>query len=506
MPRIPESAVTVGLTSVSQQPIREAALIGQAATGVAENLTDISAKLAEAERADELIQKSSSMEVALSDLQLSIEQDPSYNTVASSSQAYEAGSDQIFAEYGQSESSAVSSALKKQFLTSRLQGGVAVKRSGYKRQSDTSIAGLDTAARSLERAYASAPDDQKREQIRAQHALGVNLNAFISEQDKGDRIRDFQIDTDIAHVRGLIDTGYLNEAEVLLNSDELAGIDPNERLTLMRSVDRARSKIDTDAKKHRGVIEDKTAKDAFLVITQYRAGDGPEYTQDDFERDFANFGFQDARTIHTAMTHQDTEIIIDGEVVRNLNREIDDNNSDVIDHIHSAYRALHIDQPTFDRLLTKNQSLNDGSPEGVAYRDMEKTLEKGLGPAPFERGAGVIQNAILRVKRATDELDHYRETHPKATPDQIDKVGLELLDRYGLSRSDPRTSRPVPYSLQTRSVTTEQLDAAEVKLADDYQAGVIDEWKYLGESDNIRAFRSDVERRAEIEAAKKGTK
>lgn len=51
MPRIPESAVTRGLTPVSRQPIREALAIGQAVTGLTDASAQLASRFAEAERA-----------------------------------------------------------------------------------------------------------------------------------------------------------------------------------------------------------------------------------------------------------------------------------------------------------------------------------------------------------------------------------------------------------------------------------------------------------------------
>ena len=217
MPRVPESAVTRGLPGVSAQPIREKAQIGRAVSDSLGRFAELSSQLAEAERAEELTRKSSIVEGSLAELQLRIAQDPEIDTMDAAGQAYEAGANEIFNEYGQSESPTVSRALEKQFLSSMLQGRVAVMKSGYKRQADNAVANLDATAETLERAYALAPDDERRAEIRSIHARGVHLSKFISEENKGDRVRDFQMRTDKARVRGLIDVGDFEGAEELLD-------------------------------------------------------------------------------------------------------------------------------------------------------------------------------------------------------------------------------------------------------------------------------------------------
>ncbi len=226
MPRIPESAVTVGLPSVSSQPIREVLEIGDAVAGLTEASAELASRLAQAQRADELTQKSSTMEGSLADLQLAIQQDPELNTVASAGQAYKEGATAIFEEHGQSDSQVVSRALEKRFLQSSLRGTVAVKRVAFGRQADASIAGLDAAAEDYSRNYAVAQDDEERERIRAVYAQDVDLNAFIGEQAKGDRIQAFNASVDETRIETLLNDDRADLALSLLrDEDALPGLD-----------------------------------------------------------------------------------------------------------------------------------------------------------------------------------------------------------------------------------------------------------------------------------------
>jgi hypothetical protein len=256
MARIPQGAVTVGLASDFAQPVREKLQIGQAIVDLAGASIELNSRLAEAARADEFTQMSSSLEGSLADLQLSIQQDPGLNTVALAEQAYKAGAEQIHSDLGRSTSRVVNTEIDKQFLKSTLRGNIAVKKAAYGRQADASVAGLDTAEEELERAYAVATDDEKRAEIRAQYAQSVNLNSYISEQVKGDRIRDFATNTDTARVQRLIDTGQFEAAQDLLSSDQLVGIDPNKNLALQRSLEIGRKRAETDLKLDLKKVED----------------------------------------------------------------------------------------------------------------------------------------------------------------------------------------------------------------------------------------------------------
>jgi len=244
MPRIPESAVTVSVPGVSRQPIREAAEIGDAVVGLTEASTELASRLAEAERAEELTRMTATMEGSLADLQLEIAQNPEYNTVAAAEQALVEGAGRIREEIGESSSDVVNRAFERRFLQSSLRARIHAKQVGFKRQADASIANLDFAAEEFRRAYTVAPDDEKREEIRAQYAQSVNLSAYLSEQEKGDRIRNFNSDADNTRIETLING---DEAELALSllrdNDALPGMDP---LTRERFEEKALGKIRGD--------------------------------------------------------------------------------------------------------------------------------------------------------------------------------------------------------------------------------------------------------------------
>jgi hypothetical protein len=246
MPRIPESAVTVGLPGVSAQPIREALEIGQSVVGFTEASKQLFSQLAEAERAEELMRMSASLEGSLADLQLEIQQDPEFNTVASANQAWMEGSEQIREELGQSNSETVNLAINKQFLQSNLRGSISVRKVAYGRQVDAAIANLDSDTEDFERKYAVATSDDERAEIRETFARNVKLSSFISEQEKGNRIRAYNNDTDTARVRGLIDSGQFEAAEELLNSEQLVGLDPQQSLALVRTLETAKNRAERD--------------------------------------------------------------------------------------------------------------------------------------------------------------------------------------------------------------------------------------------------------------------
>ena len=257
MVRIPPSAVTVGPSRVSAQPIREAIGIGGAVAGLTEAGTEFASRLAEAERARELTRMSSDLENSLVDLQISIAQDPELNTVGAAEQAFTEGADQIFTDLGESDSVAVNDAIQGQFLKSSLRARVSVKQSAFKRQSDAAIAELDVTREKLERSYAAAPDDEKREEIRDLYARDINLSAYLSEQEKGDLIRDFETDTDVARVTGLINSGDFDSAQELLGSDQLVGVDPQKNLALQKTLEIARKRAKTDLDADLKRIEDE---------------------------------------------------------------------------------------------------------------------------------------------------------------------------------------------------------------------------------------------------------
>lgn len=245
MVRIPPSAVTRGRPGGNIGPVREVVEIGSAITDTVGAATDLAERLALADRKVELSRMSSSMESSLADLQLEISQNPDLNTMELAEEAFNVGAEAIFGGLGQSTSQAVNEALEAQFLESSLQGRVFVKNAGYKRQADAAIAQLEADSDGLERAYASAPDDEARERIRGIQARNVNLSDYLTEQEKGDEIRRFETATDVARVRGLIQAGLFQEAEDLLNSEQLTGLDPEESLALERTLAIAQSKAET---------------------------------------------------------------------------------------------------------------------------------------------------------------------------------------------------------------------------------------------------------------------
>lgn len=497
MPRIPESAVQVRVSPLSTQPIREELQIGQAITGLTQASIELTSRLAEAERIDELTRKSTVMEGSLADLRLSIAQDPELNTVSSASQAYTEGSERIFSEMGESSSRVVSQKLEKQFTKSSLQGHIAVKQFAYKRQSDAAISDLDASADMLERIYAAESNSEKREDIRKLFAQGISLSPYLSEQEKGDRIRSFWTATDKGHVRGLINMGLLDEAEdMLFDPAQLIGLNELERQAMIKTLNTARDQIDSSVKQERAVLEEATAKSALLKIAKFEQGEGLEYTFTEFEEDSPNLSVQDFRTVRKAMLNQGIVVVEDRDVISDLNGQITDGLSSADGNIHSAFRSRDISQETFERMLSKNQSLNDGTPEAMAYEDAYKDINTMLGPTKDETRYDMIGDAVARVNRATDEMDHYRETHQQATPEQIDEAGKLIRDRY---RNIPEAleARPVPYSLGTREKLDEtQLRAAEVKLGEDYDNEIVDSWQRNRESENIQVYRADLERRS----------
>ncbi len=62
MPRIPESSVTRGLPGVSSAPVQGVLAIGNAVLGVTEAGSELAARLAVAEKTDELFRLSGEME------------------------------------------------------------------------------------------------------------------------------------------------------------------------------------------------------------------------------------------------------------------------------------------------------------------------------------------------------------------------------------------------------------------------------------------------------------
>ena len=504
MPRIPKSAVTVGLPSVSVQPIREVLEIGQAAAGFSEATAELTSRLAEADRADELTEMSSSMEGALADLQLAIQNDPELNTVAAAGQALTAGAEQIYEAAGKSTSKAVNSAFERQFLQSALRAGVAVKRSAFERQSDASIAGLDTSAEDLKRKYALAPDDDERARYREIYARGVDLNSYLTEREKVKRILDFADDTDTGYVRSLIDTGQFAAAEdMLLDPTKLTGMDELSRQAMMRTLNTARDKADTGAQRERAELEDATAKEAYLTQIRFGEGAGPEYTFEDLERDAPNLGFQDLRTIAAGMQTQGVVVVNDNFTVSDLNAEIEANNLDVIAHIHTALRSHLITVDMLGKLLAKNHSWNDDPIAMTPYKQAAKDMRNALGPTSIETSVGNRIDAVDRTNNAIEELEHFRVTHPNAAPTEIRAEGARIRKAYQPQETDGIGARPAPYSLNTRVPTGDQLDAASVQLGDDYDAGLVDDWELSRHQENIKFFKADADARAARNEAKK---
>ncbi len=238
MPRIPESSVTRGLPGVSSAPVQGVLAIGNAVLGVTEAGSELAARLSIIEKTDELTQLSGEMEGALADLQLQIQQDRGLNTPVSASAAFNEGAEAIFSDFGtRSDSNVVRRELEKNFIRSSLQANIAVKSSGYRKQVDASLAGIESTANDLEKAYAVAGDPLRQQEIRDKFALGVNLNEFATEQQKVAFIEDFNVRTATASVRSLIDTGQFDKARDLLNSNELVGLDPQQELALLRTLD-----------------------------------------------------------------------------------------------------------------------------------------------------------------------------------------------------------------------------------------------------------------------------
>jgi hypothetical protein len=255
MPRVPESAVTVGLPSVSPQPIREVLEIGDAVAGLTEASAQLATRLAEAERADELIAKSGAMEGALADLQLAIQQDPELNTVTAAGDAFKDGAEKIFEDFGQSTSPTVQRKLQQIFLQSSLQGGVSVRQTAFKRQKDASIAGLDLAAEGYRRAFLAAPDAVGRDQIRTAYSRNIALNGFLSDQDKVARILGFARDTYKDRAVSLIQAGLFDAAESHINSDVPAGVDAQDTFALQKTLDTAKNRAERESEEALKAVE-----------------------------------------------------------------------------------------------------------------------------------------------------------------------------------------------------------------------------------------------------------
>lgn len=498
MARIPESAVTVRQGGGSIQPIREVVEIGRAITDTIGAAVDLTDRLALADRKVELSRMSASMEASLADLQLEISQNPDLDTVEAAEQAFDGGAEQIFSALGQSSSQAVNEALEAQFLRSSLQGRVFVKRAGYQRQADAAIAGLEADSDGLERAYASAQDDEKRGQIRALHARNINLSDYLTEQQKGDRIRRFETATDTGHVLGLIGAGAFDLAEdMLLDPSALTGMDELQRQAMIRTLNTARDKGDASAKLVRKALEDDTAKAALLTMATHEEEGGPEYTFADFQRDLPDLSVQHARTVRASMEKQGIPTVDDIPTVDVLNSEVESGNADVVDHIHSSLRAGLITRPTFDGLLNRDKDYNEDPIRHSPYKQSAKDIREALGPSEIETDLKLKGAAVERRNNAIDELDHFRQTHPQATPSQIFGERDRILAAYRQFSLNDTSTLPIPYSLGDRlGITLEQLDQAEAKLGRDYTAGIVDDWKLTRESENIRIFRGDLERRA----------
>ncbi len=230
MVRIPESAVTVRQGGGSIQPIREVVLIGDAVTNTIGAAVDLSSRLGVAERKVELSRMSAQMEGQLADLQLEIAQNPEFDTVESAEQAFNDGAESIFSALGTSSSQAVNEAIEKQFLRSSLQGRVFAKQTGFQRQADAAVAQLAEDGSSLERAYAVAPDEEKRAEIRALYARSINLSDYLTEQQKGDLIRAFNASVDTNRVQALLNDDRPDLALALLQDEnELPGLDSAAR-------------------------------------------------------------------------------------------------------------------------------------------------------------------------------------------------------------------------------------------------------------------------------------
>jgi len=507
MVRVPESAVTRGPGSISAQPVREAIEIGSAAADSIGATTDLFARLAIEDRKVELTGLSASMENDLAELQFRIANDPQFNSVALADEEFQRGAQDIGnGILDASTSTAVNDAISKQFLTSVLQGRTVVKNSAYTRQKDTALAGLDTADELFGRAYAAAPNDAKREQIIALQVRNVVLSEYETDQAKGDRIRKFRLDMDMGHVRSKIDLAasnpnadeanrLLREAEdMLLDPQQLQGMDELKRQAMMRTLNTARNRVDSNTKKLRGEIEDNTAKAAILQIGEFNRIGGDEYTSADLERDAPHMSVADLRATQTAMKRQGVVIITDNDTLEQLNEEIDEDNADVVDHIYKAFGADLLTIEVFQSLLAKHRTYNDDPIQFSPYKQSSADIREALGPNKFT-DLSLRGPAVLRKNNAINELDAYRYAHPKATPTAIRAERDRILKAYIPVSTGVFNTLPLPYSLNERNgLSIEDLTKADAKLTDDYDAGVVDDWVYGVESNNIATYKFEIEK------------
>lgn len=504
MVRIPDSAVSVGLPAVSAQPIREAAQIGGAVVGLTEAGTEFASRLAEAQKAADLSSRSGAMAEAFSELQLELQRDPSLNTVDSIEAAWDAGSAGIAEEHlDQSDSEAIDRALSAQFVKSNLRSRIAVSQSGFTREKDAAIAARDAEDRQLENVYALIPPgfvgDEVRADIRGMQARNTNLSGYETEVAKFKRIERFALRTDTAHVRGMIDGGLFDDAEdILFDPTQLTGMDELKRQAMLRTLNSARDRADKKAARELKSHEDDTAKAAFLAIR-----DG-EYSEAELENDSTSLSFQNLRTVAAALDNQGVITISDPLAVDLLNQGIENGDIDVIDRIHSAFRGNFILEGTFNGLLAKNQSLNDGSPEASAYKQEIKNIRNALKASEFETEFKVRQDAVDRTQNALNDFEDFRLARPNATRAQIKVEGQRIRDAFGQLSLSKAATRAVPYSLGKRErLTAEELDDADAKLGDDSNAGLVDDRTFTREAANIQVYRDELTRDA-LQSADQG--
>ena len=511
MARIPPSAVTVGLPGVSAQPIREASQIGGAVVGLTQAAVAFASARSEAQKAADLSARSGALEGAFAELQLELQRDATLGTVDATEAAFDAQAQGIAAEHlDQSDSDVVNAALAAQFPKTLLRARVAASQRGYVREKDGAIAALDVSDRQYGGEYALlsplADGDEARLGLREIQARDTNLSGYLTEVQKVKRIQSFGLRVDTAHVRGMIDVGLYDEAEdLLLDPAELTGMDELKRQAMLRTLNTARDRADSDTKDERKAFEDDTERSALLTIALHVDEGEAEYTTDDLVRDAPNMSVAGLKAVRAAMVKQGVDIVNDKPTVTRLNDAIVAGSSTAADDITAAFVSDLFDQATYNILVSRNLSINDGTPSAAAYKDAYKDF-KFLGAHQFETSAGTILEGVERINQATAEMDHFRQTHEQATPEQITERGTKIRERYGLVRKRTILSRPFPYKLDDRGATAEQLDGATAQLTEDLAAGVVDQWEYTRESKNIRAFRADIERIAAEAAAEKAAK
>lgn len=391
---------------------------------------------------------------------------------------------------------------------------VEIQRMAIKRNTEASVAQLDSTLATLSTQAAAARDPAERQTYinAGEQAIAARLAGGALHADAAEKLRQGFIGRiDQAGILQLINRSPGAALAALADPTKYPNLDPVARERLFgaatSAVNTATTRGEAAERRTEAALRrsaDRGLNDIYLRIDRAEAGDGPMPTVEDVAR--LRDGLSPGETSAVLSRIRQTGAARDTpEAVAALSPEIDRMDPDEFNRrATAALRDKQITPDTYRTLINQNRAARKDDAPASAYRAGRAFVSDALDPGNVVGGQFMRGPLAAARSNAQADFDSWAQANPTASREEAIAKGRDLVARYQVGAdAESKLSLPRPYSFQgpREKVTEADIQAGAARALAARRAGTMTAEEMQRETDVLEAWRTILAREAATRTA-----